>query len=278
MTKTWFITGSSRGMGRELVEKLLARGDRVAATARRPEQLDDLADTYGDLLWRHALDVTDSAQIRKVVDEAFAELGHIDVIVSNAGFGILGAAEELDDDDTRRMLETNLLGSITLAQAVTPHLRQQGGGRFIQLSSMGGHIAFPGFSLYHAAKWGVEGFFEAWGPEVEPFGITTTLVEPGLIRTSFYEVMGRKEPLPAYANNTAIMRQEAPLEEMAGDQSKVVDGLIAAGENPEPPRRLVMGSDAYSMITDALQARILEIRAQHDTAGLTDVDGFAASN
>jgi NAD(P)-dependent dehydrogenase (short-subunit alcohol dehydrogenase family) len=276
MTMNWFITGSSRGMGRELVEKLLERGDRVAATARRPEQLADLAERYGDQLWLGALDVTDAAQVRIIVAEAFTALGRIDVIVSNAGFGILGAAEELSDTEVKQMIETNLTGSITLAQVTIPHLREQGGGHFIQLSSMGGLMAFPGFSLYHASKWGIEGFIEALGPEVEPFGIKTVLVEPGLIRTSFYEAMIRKDPLPVYADNQSIMRQESPLEEMAGDQSKVVDALIAAGENPAPPRRLVLGSDAYSLIMQALQSRVEEIRAQQDTAAQTDVDGFTS--
>jgi NAD(P)-dependent dehydrogenase (short-subunit alcohol dehydrogenase family) len=277
MAKNWFITGSSRGIGRELVEKLLERGDRVAATARRPGPLGALAERYGDQLWLRTLDVTDAAQVREVVTAAFADLGRIDVVVSNAGFGILGAAEELSDAEVKQMIETNLTGSITLAQASVPHLREQGGGHFIQLSSMGGLMAFPGFSLYHAGKWGIEGFVEALGPEVEPFGIRTVLVEPGLIRTSFYEAMIRKEVLPAYSDNTAILRQEAPLEGMAGDQSKVVEGIIAAGENPTPSRRLVMGSDAYGLIMQALQARVEEIRRQQDTAALTDVDGFTAS-
>jgi NAD(P)-dependent dehydrogenase (short-subunit alcohol dehydrogenase family) len=274
---TWFITGSSRGMGRELVEKLLERGDRVAATARRTDQLDDLAARYGRQLWLRSLDVTDAAAVRAVVDAAFADLGRIDVVVSNAGFGILGAAEELSDAEVKQLIETNLTGSITLAQASVPHLREQGGGHLVQISSMGGLMTFPGFSLYHASKWGIEGFVEAFGPEVEPFGIKTVLVEPGMIRTSFYDAMIRKEPLPAYADNTAVLRQETAREEMAGDQSKVVDALIAVGENPTPPRRLVLGSDAYGLIVQALESRIAEIRSQRDTAGATDVDGFTAA-
>ncbi|MFI6936837.1 SDR family oxidoreductase [Streptomyces sp. NPDC050287] len=273
MTFTWFITGSSRGIGRELTERLLDRGDRVAATARTPGQLDDLAARHGDRLWVRALDVTDATQIRAVVDEAFTELGRIDVVVSNAGYGVLGAAEELTDHEVRDIIATNLTGSITLVQATTPHLRAQGGGRFLQLSSMGGLMAFPGFSLYHASKWGIEGFFEAVGPEVEPFGIRTVLIEPGVIRTSFYDVMGRKEPHPAYADNPAILRQEAPRDEMPGDQSKVVDAIMAAGESDNPPRRLILGSDAYTLINEALTARLTEIQQQRDTAGATDVDG-----
>jgi len=183
MSSTWFITGASRGFGRELTEQLLARGDRVAATLRTPEQLADLAAAHGDRLWVRGLDVTDTAQLREVVDAAFTELGRIDVVVSNAGYGVVGAAEELSDTQIDALIATNLTASIQLARAVVPHLRAQGGGRILQMSSMGGHIGFPGFSLYHTTKWGIEGFYEAFAPEVEPFGIHTTLIEPGMIRT-----------------------------------------------------------------------------------------------
>ena len=130
------------------------------------------------------LDVTDTALMRRVVAEAFADLGRVDVVVSNAGFGVFGAAEDLADEQVEAMIATNLTASIQLARAVIPYLRAQGGGRLLQLSSMGGHIAFPAFSLYHAAKWGIEGFYESLAAEVEPFGIRTTLVEPGMIRST----------------------------------------------------------------------------------------------
>jgi NAD(P)-dependent dehydrogenase (short-subunit alcohol dehydrogenase family) len=144
MASTWFITGASRGFGRELTEQLLARGDRVAATLRKPERLADLAAAQGHQLWVRGLDVTDTAQLREVVDAAFTELGRIDVVVSNAGYGVVGAAEELSDPQIDQVIATNLTASIQLARAVVPHLRAQGGGRILQLSSMGGHIGFPG--------------------------------------------------------------------------------------------------------------------------------------
>ena len=178
---TWFVTGASRGFGRELTEQLLGRGHRVAATLRRPEQLDDLAARHGERLRVRALDVTDTAQVRLVVAEAFTDFGRIDVAVSNAGLGVFGAAEDLTDEQVEIMIATNLTASIQLARAVIPWLRAQGGGRLLQLSSMGGHIAFPAFSMYHATKWGIEGFYESLAAEVEPFGIRTTLVEPGMI-------------------------------------------------------------------------------------------------
>ncbi|WNV75183.1 SDR family NAD(P)-dependent oxidoreductase [Geodermatophilus sp. DSM 44513] len=200
--RTRFITGASRGFGREVTEQLLARGNRVAATLRRSEQLADLTAVHGDRLRVRRLDVTDTAQLRAVVDAAFAELGRVDVVVSNVGYGVFGAAEELtDDDQIDALLATNLTAAIQLARTVVPHLRAQGGGRILQVSSMGAHLGFPTFSLYHATQWGIERFYEAFAPEVEPFGIRTTLVEPGMIRTSFYYAAERTPVHPAYADH-----------------------------------------------------------------------------
>lgn len=149
---TWFITGASRGIGRELAEQLLKRGDRVAATMRNVSALDGLAEQYGERLWRAQLDVTETADVFRVVEQAFTDLGRIDAVVSNAGYGIMGAAEEYADAQVDELISTNLTASIHLARAVTPHLRRQGGGHISQVSSMGAHIGFAGFSLYHATK------------------------------------------------------------------------------------------------------------------------------
>lgn len=198
MTTTWFITGASRGMGRLLVEQALERGDTVAATARRPTDLDDLATRYGARLWRRALDVTDTTAMRQVVGEAFDEVGHIDVAVSNAGYGVFGVAEDLTDQQIDQMIATNLTASIQLARAVVPRLRAQGGGHLMQMSSMGGQITFPAFSLYHVTKWGIEGFYDALAVEVEPFGIHTTLIEPG------WCVPGSSMPQPEWTSAPRI--------------------------------------------------------------------------
>jgi NAD(P)-dependent dehydrogenase (short-subunit alcohol dehydrogenase family) len=269
---TWFVTGASRGFGRELAEQLLARGDRVAATLRRPGQLDDLAAQYGDRLWVRALDVTDTGQLRRVVRQAFADLGRIDVVVSNAGYGVFGAAEDLTDAQVEAVISTNLTASIQLARAVLPYLRAQGGGLLMQMSSMGGHIAFPAFSMYHATKWGIEGFYEALAAEVEPFGIKTMLVEPGMVRTSFYQAATRVPASPAY-QGTPVDRDALPLEEMPGDQAKVVAAMIHAALSPDPPRRLLLGSDAYRLVRAALTARLADFEARQDLAASTDVDG-----
>jgi NAD(P)-dependent dehydrogenase (short-subunit alcohol dehydrogenase family) len=274
MASTWFVTGASRGFGRELTEQLLTRGDRVAATLRTPERLADLVAAHGDRLWVRALDVTDTAQLRVVTDAAFSDLGRVDVVVSNAGYGVIGAAEELSDAQIDQLIATNLTASIQLARAVVPHLRAQGGGRILQMSSMGGHIGFPGFSLYHTTKWGIEGFFEAFAPEVEPFGIRTTLIEPGMIPTSFYAAVQRAPRLGAYADNPAIRRGDTPLADMPGDQAKVVAAMIEVAEADDPPGRLLLGSDAYALVHAALADRLAAFEAQQDVAHSTDAGNF----
>ncbi len=272
MSRTWFITGTSSGMGRELTERLLERGDRVAATLRRPDRLSELVTRYPGQLWVRELDVASNAQIVEVVDEAFAAMGRIDVVVSNAGYGVFGAAEELTDDDVTGIIDTNLTGSIRLARAVTPHLRRQGGGLIMQMSSMGGHLSFPGFALYNSSKWGVEGFFEAFADEVQPFGIRTILIEPGVVRTPFFDAAGRADALPAYENHPGIIRGDLSPDEMRDDQTKVVLAMIEAGDMADPPRRMLLGTDAYELVTDALRRRLAEAEAQRDHAAVADAD------
>lgn len=269
MTKTWFITGASRGMGRELTEQALERGDTVAATMRRPDQLDDLAARWGDRLWRRALDVTDAEAVRGVVGEAFASLDRIDVVVSNAGYGVFGVAEDLDDKQVDEMIATNLTGSIQLARAVVPHLRAQGGGRLMQMSSMGGHLTFPAFSLYHATKWGIEGFYDSLALEVEPFGIHTTLIEPGVVRTGFFDAATRIPLSDPYRGGPAD-RPAPTTEEMTDSPERTVAAIIRAADTEQPPRRLVLGSDAWALMTDALSRRLVEVAAQHDNAATAD--------
>lgn len=270
--KTWFVTGASRGLGRELTEQLLARGDRVAATARRPEQLDDLRAVHGDRLRVRALDVTDTAAQRVVVDAAFDELGRIDVVVANAGFGVFGAAEELEDADVDAVLATNLTAVIQLTRAVLPHLRAQGGGRIVPVSSMGAHVTFPAFSLYHASKWGLEGFAETVAAEVAPFGIDLVLPEPGMIRTTFYDAAGHAAEHPAYEH---LHGPRVAVEDMTGDQARTVAGMIRAADEPLAPtgvpRRVLLGSDAQALVSASLRRRLDEAEAQVASAAEADV-------
>ncbi|ACU38869.1 SDR family oxidoreductase [Actinosynnema mirum] len=278
MTRTWFITGTSSGFGRELTALLLARGERVAATARRPETLDDLAAEHGDRLWRAALDVTDTARQREVVDRAFAELGRIDVVVSNAGYGLFGAAEELSDEQIDRQVATNLTASVQLARAVVPHLRRQGGGRIFQIASVGGQIAFPAMSLYHATKWGVEGFWESTAPELAPFGIGVTIVEPGMARTNFGgggAVFGA--PLPEYADGPSgqlrrVVAGELPPLPTPGDPAKVAAAIVDSADRADAPLRLTLGSDAHALATAALRDRLAALEAGRELAFSTDAD------
>lgn len=274
MAATWFITGSSSGLGRELTAHLLARGDRVAATLRRPEAIDDLAGLHGDRLWIRSLDVTDTARLRLVVEEAFADLGRIDVVASIAGFGTIGLAEELTDEQIERQIDTNLIGSIQLARAVVPHLRAQGGGRILQMSSMGGQIAFPAMSLYHASKWGIEGFFEALAKEVEPFGIETTLIEPGMVATDFFSAADVKPSgLEAYAGTPAANLTHGrgvPQEQMPGDVALMAAAMIRVGDMDDPPQRQLLGSDAHQLVTAALSDRLREAQQGAEIAHSTD--------
>jgi NAD(P)-dependent dehydrogenase (short-subunit alcohol dehydrogenase family) len=267
---TWFVTGASRGMGRELVEQTLARGDRVAATVRRPGQLDDLAARYGDQLWVRQLDVTDTARLRAIVAEAFTDHDRIDVVVSNAGYGVFAAAEDLTDQQISQMIATNLTGSVQFARAAVPHLRAQGGGMLMQMSSMGGQLAFPAFSMYHLTKWGIEGFYEALAAEVEPFGIRTTLIEPGMVRTGFFDAATRVPPSAPYRGGPAD-REPIPAEDMTDSPEKTVAAIIRAAESGDPPRRLVLGSDAWRLMTSELRSRLASVEAQQQNAASADV-------
>src|SRR3954453_13183737 len=191
MSKVWFITGSSRGLGREFVEAALSRGDTVAATARSTASLDDLGVKYGDGVLPLAVDVTDKAGVFQSVNRAKHYFGRLDVVVNNAGYAQIGAVEELTEQQLRDQLETNLFGAVWVIQAALPHLREQGSGHFFQLSSVAGLIAMPLGSAYHASKWALEGFNEALAAEVAEFGIKVTIVEPG-----GYAPRGGKNPDP----------------------------------------------------------------------------------
>lgn len=275
-TKTWFITGTSSGFGRLLTEKLLARGDRVAATVRKSEALADLKAGHRDRLWIATLDVTDTEAMQRTIDKAFLDLGRIDVIVSNAGYGLFGAAEELGDDQIRHLIDTNLIGSIQLIRTVLPHLRKQGGGRILQISSEGGQMAYPGFSLYHATKWGIEGFVESVRQEVAPFGIAFTIVEPGPTRTNFAAGLVSAEPAVAYENTPVGNLRQAFAEgqfDVKGDPEKMVEAMIASVEQIPAPRRLTFGAAAYASISSALRSRLTELEDQRDAALSMDFDG-----
>lgn len=273
--KKWFITGASSGLGREFCQQLLQRGDSVVATLRKAGPLDDLHQRYGDRLQVLYMDVTDSEAVRAAVAQAFAGEARIDVVVSNAGYGLFGAAEELTDAQISRQLATNLTGSIQLIRAVLPFLRRQGGGRIVQISSEGGQIAYPNFSLYHASKWGIEGFIESVAQEVSAFGIDFMLAEPGPTGTQFAHGLDQAPPLAAYqATASGEMRRAlaSGAFTIKGDATRTVSTTIAFCDMAHPPLRLPLGSTAWHHIRDALHQRLEALIPLEQTAAGADAD------
>jgi NAD(P)-dependent dehydrogenase (short-subunit alcohol dehydrogenase family) len=272
--QNWLITGVSSGFGREWATQLLGHGDTVVGTVRRPDSVAELVEKYPDTFHRELLDVTDDAAIRDVVDRSFASLGSIDVVVSNAGYGLFGAAEELSDEQVSQIIATNLTGSIQFIRACLPRLRDQGGGRIIQISSYGGQVAFPGNSLYHATKWGIEGFAESVAQEVVPFGIGVTIVEPGGAWTEFrYGSAQVAQLLPAYDGTPAhgFLAMFDPANGLApGDPSRMAAAIIASAAQEPAPLRIVLGAQALNVTLGVLKDRVASFETQADLAASAD--------
>ena len=272
--RVWLITGISSGFGRHLAEQLLDRGDYVVGTVRKPESVADLREKFPELLRVEVLDVRDTEALRSVVERTVADLGRIDVVISNAGYGVFGAAEELTDEQVAAILATNLTASIQLIRAVLPHMRAAGGGRVIQLSSYGGQVAFPGNSMYHATKWGIEGFCESVAQEVAPFGIGVTIVEPGGARTEFrYGSAQVADGLPAYAGNPARSFEKMldPANGLAvGDPARMATAIIESVDKNPAPMRMVLGSQALDSTISTLETRLADFRTQKELAASTD--------
>ncbi|WP_223569132.1 SDR family oxidoreductase [Agrobacterium tumefaciens] len=273
MLKTWLITGASSGLGLEMTQQLLDKGHRVVATARRVGTLTKLAQEYGGRLDIVELDLVEPRSIDSAVKGSFQRQDRIDVIVSNAGYGLFGAAEELTNEEIDRQIATNLVGSIHLIRAALPYLRRQGGGRIVQVSSEGGQIAYPGFSLYHATKWGIEGFVEAVAQEVAPFGVDFIIAEPGPTGTNFGANLVLAETMDVYDDTPAGAVRRAITDgsfEIKGDAARTVAAIISAAESEKPPLRLALGSTAYSSISQALSTRLSALEAQREVADSAD--------
>ena len=241
--KTWFITGTSRGFGREWAIAALDRGDKVAATARNLATLDDLVAKYGDAILPIELDVTDRAAAFAAVRQAHARFGRLDVVVNNAGYGHFGMIEEVTEDEIRAQLETNVLGALWVTQAALPYLREQGSGHILQVSSIGGVSAFMNTGAYHASKWALEGFSQSLSQEVAGFGIKVTLIEPAGYSTDWSGSSAKHSaPLPAYdpvrdeAARTRAQRYSAP-----GDPAATRDAILRVVDSDNPPLRLFLG-------------------------------------
>jgi len=256
-TKVWFITGTSKGFGRVWAEAALERGDRVAATARDIKTLAPLVDRYGDRVAALPLDVNDRAAVFSTVAEAHRRFGQIDVAINNAGYGLFGAIEEISEAEARAQIETNLFGALWVTQAVLPIMRAQGSGHIIQVSSIGGLNAFPTVGLYHASKWGLEGFSQSLAAEVAPFGIKVTLVEPAGYATEWSGPSAKRaEPLPAYdPARAAILAFRA--NNTPGDPDATGSAILKIVDAKEPPLRVFFGTVGLPM-TRAEYARRIE--------------------
>ncbi|MEV4143899.1 SDR family NAD(P)-dependent oxidoreductase [Amycolatopsis sp. NPDC049691] len=259
MSSVFFVTGSSRGLGRRIAERALAAGHRVVATARDPRALADLTDRYGDRVHVERLDVTDAAAAEAALAAGVAAFGRIDVVVNNAGQADRAALEDTTLDAFRRQLETNFLGTVYVTKAAVPVLRRQGGGRIIQVSSLGGRVGSPGLTAYQSAKWAVGGFSEALATEVAPLGIKITVLEPGGMRTDWGGASMSTPPIsePYEATVGASARAMADFEKHANsDPAKVADLVLTVAGLDEPPLRLLAGSDAYEYGREAWQHRV----------------------
>jgi NAD(P)-dependent dehydrogenase (short-subunit alcohol dehydrogenase family) len=275
MAKVWFITGSSRGLGRSLTEAVLAAGDKVAATARKPQQLDDLAAKYKDQLYAVELDVTDRAAVYQSVAETVKHFGRIDVLVNNAAFGIIGAAEAYTDEQFRSQLDTNLYAPIEVTRAVLPYMRQQRSGFIMQISSVGGRVGNSGLTMYQAAKFGLGGFSEALAKEVAPLGIKVTCVEPGGFRTDWAGASMSYAPAVEGYEETVGKRSEyfqsgsyIPV----GDPDKAARVLVKLADETQPPVHLVLGSEAIAILEKANAMRDEELAKWTPVSLSTDAD------
>ncbi len=274
MAKVWFITGSSRGLGRSLVEAVLKDGGTAVATARNPEQLSDLKEQYPDQLSLVKLDVTDKMQIRSAVDHTIDKFGQIDVLVNNAGFAIIGAAEAFSNEDVRSQLDTNLYAPIEITRMVLPHMRKKRSGRILQINSIGGRIGNPGLSIYQAAKFGLSGFSEALAKEVRPLGIWVTSIEPGGLRTGLFASMDCAPVIEGYESTVGTRMEQFKNNNFIPPNlpDKVAKVLVELARHPEPPIHLVLGRDAVARLKQADIEKSSEMENWLHVSHSTDAD------
>lgn len=271
--RTWMITGVSSGFGYELTKQLLEAGDRVIGTIRGESSKDKIKDFLEQENFEAPyLDVRDIDKVKEVVDSAFEKYGRIDVIVSNAGYGLFGGAEELSMDEVNKIIATNLTGSIAFIKAALPYMRKQGGGRIIQISSYGGQVAYPANSLYHATKFGVEGFCESLAQEVDKFNIGVTIVEPGGARTEFRygsaqvaNLMEEYDHIHGFLNMLDKSKGLAP-----GNPTLMATRIIESVDKNPAPLRMVLGSQALKATIERLEERVADYKTQTELAASTD--------
>ena len=273
MSRTWMITGVSSGFGYEMTRQLLEKGDSVIGTVRNTKKVADLIEKYPETFDCQILDVTEMEKVHAFIREMFKKHGRIDVVVNNAGYGLFGAAEELDEENIYKILDTNLTAPIMIIHDSLPYLRRQGGGRIIQLSSYGGQVAFPANSLYHATKFGVEGFCESVAQEVAKFNIGVTIVEPGGARTEFrYGSAHVANLMPEYDHVHGFLNMLDKSKGLApGDPAKMAARMIESVDKDPAPLRMVLGSQALAATIQRLEERIADYKTQTELAASTDV-------
>ena len=256
--KVWFITGTSKGFGRVWAEAALERGDKVVATARRAETLDGLVQKYGGAVLPIALDVTDKAAVDAAVRQGQERFGRLDVVVNNAGYGQFGTVEELSEAEVRDQIETNLFGALWVTQAALPILRAQGGGHFLQVSSIGGVNSFPNVGIYHASKWALEGVSQTLAQEVAPFGIKVTLIEPTGYSTDWGGPSAKHAtPIAAYDSAREAVKERWK-DMVPGDPEATAPVILELVDMPNPPLRLFLGAGTVEMIHAEYAKRLAE--------------------
>jgi len=278
-SKVWFITGASRGFGTEIARAALARGDRVVATARKPEAIEAELGRHEHLL-AVALDVNDEAQAHAAAQAAIDRFGRIDILVNNAGYGLLGAVEEASTQEVERQFATNVFGLLKVTRAVLPHMRREKRGHVISISSIGGYAAYPGWGVYGATKFAVEGLSEALSHELAPLGIHATVVEPGFFRTDFLDrnsLVKVETEIDDYAPTVGEMRElmAGANHQQPGDPKKLAQALLALVDAKEPPVRLPLGSDTVDKILEKNRFVERELEAWKTVAISTDHDDVA---
>jgi NAD(P)-dependent dehydrogenase (short-subunit alcohol dehydrogenase family) len=254
MSKVWFVTGSSRGLGRAIVEHALEGGEQVVATARKPEQLDDLVAQHGDRVKSVALDVTDPAQAERAVHEAIAAFGRLDIVVNNAGYGDIAAVEDVTLEDFRRQIDTNFYGVVYVTKAALPILREQGSGHIFQVSSLSARIGSVGLAAYQSAKWAVSGFSTGLAEEVAPFGVTVTVLEPSGMATDWAGSSMTIPPVSKPYQQTVGAFAEM-VRDVSGNEpisvTKVAQVVADLAGRDDAPVRLLLGADAVEYAGDA---------------------------
>jgi NAD(P)-dependent dehydrogenase (short-subunit alcohol dehydrogenase family) len=278
-SRVWFITGSSSGFGLHIAQAALERGDRVVATARRPESLDELVSSAPDRVHAVALDVKRSDKIDAATSAALERFGRIDVLVNNAGYGSIGAVEEIDMEELRDLMDTMFFGAVELTKAVLPHMRERGSGAIVQMSSQGGQVTFPGYGAYCAAKYALEGMSEALAAEVAPLGIRVLIVEPGAFRTGLLGAsMHRSPEIAAYAETAGATRAAAAAMDgtQPGDPRKLAAAILKALDDPDAPLHLALGDDAVEAIRAAQDRRRADLEAWEEVSRGTALDEVSA--